>query len=164
MHINHVTLSTGHIAKTERSDVLPEITQLLAEWLSETTNTGALHALPVPSLSHFGAQVLVQNGALLVTVSAPTGPHQQGKPHKGQTIPLITMGVAQDAQQANELWLSMKKAFGAAQGLEMPETPWLVVAVHPGIAIYRGPVEWLGDFERCIAWAWITRRPNLQSV
>jgi hypothetical protein len=164
MYLNHITLSTGHIARTQRSDVAPAVTKLLADWLPDAINSGKAHPLPVPELSHFSAQVFVQAGALVVTVSAPVGPHEQGKPHAGQAMPLITMGVAQRSRQSADLWSMLINAFPAVRGLEAPGTPWLAVAVHPSIASYTGPVEWLGDFERCIAWAWITRNPDLRSA
>ena len=161
-HINHITLSTGHIARTSRADVAPEVTKLLAEWLPGTINTGKPHPLPVAELSHFSAQVFVQDGALVVTVSAPVGPHTQGKPHTGKAMPLVTFGAAQRSRQGAPLWDMLVKAFGSKSGLKQPDTPYCAVAVHPGIAIYAGPVEWLGDFERCVAWAWITRNPVLR--
>jgi len=164
MHINHITLSTGHIARTSRADVAPAVTKLLAEWLPSTINTGKAHAFPAPDLSHFCAQCFVQDGALVVTVSAPVGPHQQGKPHAGQTMPLVTFGVAQRSRQGAPLWDMLGRAFGCKAGLKQPDTPYCAVAVHPSIAIYAGPVEWLGDLEQCIAWAWITRNPDLRAA
>jgi hypothetical protein len=162
MYINHITLNTGHVARTSLADVAPAITQLLANWLPGTINSGRTHALPVPSLSHFGAQVLVHDGALVVTVVAPVGPHQQGQPHVGKTVPLVTFGVAQRSRQGTALWGMLTSAFGSVAGLQQPGTPWCAVAVHPSIAAYDGPVDWLGDFERCVAWAWLTRNPDLR--
>ena len=164
MYINHITLASGHVARTDRSDVNSAVTQLLADWLPDTINSGKAHPLPVAELSQFSAQVFVEGGALVVTVSAPVGPHEQGKPHFGPVMPLITMGVAQRSRQGAGLWSALTKAFDTRPGLEQPGTPWLAVAVHPSIAAYAGPVEWLGDFERCVAWAWITRNPNLRST
>ena len=160
--INHITLNTGHVARTKRADVAPDVTALLANWLPGTINSGRTHALPVPSLSHFGAQVLVHDGALVVTVVAPVGPHQQGQPFAGKTMPLVTFGVAQRSRQGALLWDMLTSAFGSVAGLQQPGTPWCAVAVHPSIAAYDGPVDWLGDFERCVAWAWLTRNPDLR--
>lgn len=164
MYLNHITLNTGHLARTSRTDVAPAVTQLLASWLPATLNSGKYHHLPVPELSHFSAQIFVQDGALVVTVSASVGPHQQGKPHNGQTMPLVTFGVAQRSRQGAPLWSMLVKAFGCVAGLQQPGTPYCAVAIHPRIAAYKGATGWLGDFERCVAWAWITRNPDLQPV
>ena len=162
MYLNHITLATSHMARTSRADVAPDVTALLADWLPGAINSGQTHPLPVPSLSHFGAQVLVQDGGLVVTVVAPVGPHQHGKPHAGQTMPLVTFGVAQRSRQGAALWAMLIKAFGSAPGLQQPGTPWCAVAIHPSITAYPEPVDWLGDFERCVAWAWLTRNPDLR--
>ncbi len=164
MYINHITLSTGHIARTSREDVAPDVTKLLAGWLPDTISSGKAHPLPVAELSHISAHVFVQDGALVVTVSAPVGPHTQGKPHTGQAMPLVTFGVAQRSRQGAPLWDMLIMAFGCKPGLQPPDTPYCAVVVHPGIAVYAGPVEWLGDFERCCAWAWITRNPDLRAA
>jgi hypothetical protein len=162
MYLNHITLNTGHVARTNRADVAPAITQLLANWLPGTLNSGQTHPLPVGELSHFGAQVFVQDGALVVTVVAPVGPHQPGQPYAGQTMPLVTFGVAQRSRQGAQLWSMLTTSFGATPRIKQPGTPYCAVAIHPSIAIYAGPVDWLGDFERCVAWAWITRNPDLK--
>lgn len=154
-YLNHITLNTGHIARTNRADVATAITPLLAEWLLDTINTGKAHALPVAELSHISAQVFMQHGALVVTVSAPVGPHQQGKPFSGKTMPMVTFGVATRSRHGESLWSMLVNAFGCVNGLQPPTTPYCAVAIHPGIAAYTGPIEWLGDFERCVAWAWI---------
>jgi len=164
MYLNHITLSTGHIARTQRSDVAPQATKLLAGWLPSIVDSGQIHPLPVQPLSHFGAQAFVQDGALVVTACAPVGPHTQGKPHGGQTMPLVTFGVATRSRQGGALWSMLTCAFDTANGLKQPDTPFCAVAIHPSIANYTGPVEWLGDFERCVAWAWITRNPKLIAI
>lgn len=163
-YLNHITLSTGHTRRSDRADVVPAATQLLADWLPGIVDSGQIHPLPVPPLSHFGAQVFVQDGALVVTVSAPVGPHQQGRPHAGQTMPLVTFGVATRSRQGPPLWSMLTGAFDAVKGLKQPGAPYCAVAVHPSMAAYAGPTDWCGDFERCVAWAWITRNPELRSA
>lgn len=164
MYLHHLTLSTGHLARTAREDVAPEVTALLAPWLVGLVQTGKVAPLPASSLSAYSAQALVQDGALVVTVYAPTGPHAPGKPHAGPGTPLVTLGVAQRSRQAAGLWDALTGAFPARAGLQMPSTPWVAVATHPAMLAHRDAVEWLGDFERCIAWSWITRNPSLESA
>lgn len=164
MYINHITLNTGHLARTQRAGVDPEVTALLAPWLQVIVNSGQAHPLPVPELAHISAQAFVQDGGLVVTVSAPAGPHTPGKPHTGPAMPLVTLGVAQRSRQGAALWALLVNAFGQKPGLQEPGAPWLAVALHPSAAAYTGALDWLGDFERCIAWAWITRNPVLGAV
>ena len=164
MYINHITLNTGHLARTLRADVAPEVTALLAPRLQEIANSGQAHPLPVPELAHISAQAFVQDGGLVVTVSVPVGPHAPGKPHKGPTMPLATLAVAQRSRHGAALWELLASAFGAKPGLQEPRTPWIAVALHPSAAAYTGALDWLGDLERCVAWAWITRHPAVESA
>lgn len=41
--------------------------------------------------------------------------------------------------------------------VECPGEPWCAVRLEPGIALYPETAHWLGDFERCLAWAWLER-------
>lgn len=164
MLLTHLTLETGHISHSPLGWVSPDVTQVLAQWLSLIANSGAAHPLPVPPLCHLNARAFVENGGLVLSLYAPHGPHVQGKPYTGPEMPLITMAVAKRTRNAAYLWSVMIEHFTAAPGLTEPETPWCVVALSPGIALYDGPVTWLGDFERSVAWAWLTRNPDLLPI
>lgn len=147
LYISHVTLTTGDLARTSRDDVAPEVTSLLAEWLAPIVNSGLRHPLPVPELAHFSAQAAVQDGSLLVTVYA------------GPTVPLVTFGVARRSRHGPALWALLTAAFETRAGLVMPASPWVAVALHPALSAGAVAPDWLGDFERCIAWAWLNARP-----
>jgi hypothetical protein len=73
MYVNYITLATGHNARTARSDVDDETLAVVAPWLISIINSGQYHPLPAPSLIHYSAIACVQDGGLLVTVSAPNG-------------------------------------------------------------------------------------------
>lgn len=164
MYINHLTLNTGHLARTSRGDVAPHVTAILAPWLQGLVNTGKAGPLPVPDLAEYSAQALVQDGSLVVTLYAPAGPYQPGKPHGGEVMPLVTLGVAQRSRHAAPLWDALCAAVPSRPKMDMPATPWLAVITYPSLPAHRAAAEWLGDFERCIAWAWITRNPVVESA
>lgn len=163
-YINHLTLNTGHLARTSRADVSDSALAILSPWLRAAISSGPPAPLPVAELCHYSAQTLVENGALVVTVTGPAGPHKPGQPHPGATMPLVTIGVAQRSRQAAPLWSMLTTAFGNPRSVRMPADPWVVVALHPTLAKYPDAAHWLGDFERCVAWAWITRNPDLQAA
>jgi hypothetical protein len=102
------------------------------------------------SLSDYGARCLTQDGALVVTVYAP-------QPQVGQRPPLVTFGVAHRSRQGAALWTELLKVGPAAPGTREPHAPWCGVHVHPSIVGYMDALSWLGDFERCVAWAWISK-------
>ena len=99
----------------------------------------------------------------IVTVYGPDGPHERGQPANAD-IPLVTFGVAQRSRHSEPLWAMLLANFEHAKGLQQPATPWCAVIVHPSIMMHADAIGWLGDFKRCVAWAWITRNTHLESA
>lgn len=161
MYINHITLSTGHCNRSRRADVDDATLAVLVPWLDAAVATGTAQPLPVAALSHYSAVALSEGGGLICTIYAPGGPHVPGQPAHGEGNPLVTLGVAQRSRQGGDLWAQLVASFGAKTGLQKPAEPWCAVALHPGLALQRDAAQFIGDLERCIAWAWITRRPAI---
>jgi hypothetical protein len=74
--------------------------------------------------------------------------------------PLVTIGTVVHQDESQLLWnLLHKPAQGmlplATQGGQPPTVPWCAARLEIGITLHPLPTEWLGDFERCIAWAWM---------
>jgi len=164
-YLAHLTLTTGHLRRSYREEVGDEALALLAPWLATAIRTGAREPLPVPSLAHFAATAAVEDGALICTVWGP--PHSQqtaAAANPDMAVPLITLGVAQRSRQAAALWPLLLAMPGSASGVRRPEPPWCAVSLQPGLLLHPTASDWLGDFERCVAWAWITRAPALDRV
>ncbi len=75
----------------------------------------------------------------------------------GHGPPLVTLGVAKSSRQSAVLWPLMN---GPTMPVvkahtKCPDAPWLAVAIWPTIVMHSEALEWLGDLERCIAWAWM---------
>lgn len=155
-YLNCITLSTGHCLRTPRSEVHDETLALLVPWLNRAVETGNVEPLPVPALSHFGARAIKDIG-LVVTIYGPLGPHMTGHPHSGKWLPLSTLGIAQRSRESADLWVSMLAHFGGKPGITAPGAPWAAVAIHATLGGYPDALQWLTDFERCLAWAWISR-------
>lgn len=163
-YIHHVTLNTGHSHRSPRSDAGDEPLAVLVNYLDQVVKRGGRHPMPIRALAHYSCMASVEDGGLLVTVYAPSGPHINGEHALGGSgHPVITLGVAQRSRQGRDLWGRMVAQFGAAPGLEKPAEPWCAVALHPAHDAYFWETEgWLADFERCVAWAWITRHAALR--
>lgn len=164
MYLNHITLPSGHTRRSPRAEVSDEALALLAPWLRAAANSGGRAALPVAELSHYSAAALIEGGGLVVTIYGPAGPHVAGRPHAGDVMPLVALGVAQRSRQGGDLWAMMLANFGCADGLQKPGEPWCAVALHPSLIDTPDAAHWLGDLERCIAWAWITRSPQIGAI
>lgn len=162
-YINHITLSTGHYRRSPRAEVDDVTVRLLHPWLLSAIASVAIAPLPLPELSHYGARVIKDTG-LVVTLYAPGSPHLKGKPHTGKQVPIVTLGVAQRAREAADLWAILVANFGAPSSVKRPSTPWCAVALHENIMVFPDALAWVGDLERCIAWAWITRNPSITSA
>ena len=140
-----------------------EALAVVAPWLQSIVRSGQKSPLPVAALSHFGAVAYVQDGGLVVTVYGPSGPHRLGQP-KSADIPLVTFGVAQRSRHSEPLWAMLMANFEHPAGIKQPGTPWCAVVMHLSIMAYADAIGWLADFERCCAWAWITRNAQLESA
>lgn len=165
-YIHHVTLNTGHSLRSPRSDVEDETMAVLVTYLDQVVKRGGRHPTPIRALAHYSCMATVEDGGLLVTIYAPSGPHIKGEHALGGSgHPIITLGVAQRSRQGRDLWGRMVAQFGAAAGLEKPSEPWCAVALRPALnAYFLEAWHWLAEFETCIAWAWITRHAALRAI
>lgn len=162
-YIHHITLNTGHVARTPRAEVSEVAMAAMVQWLDRALDSpGERVALPVPKLAEFGAIALTEGGALVVTIYGPSGAVDRGMPYAAKPQPLITFAVARRSRQGAAAWRSLNQMAGTT-GNQPPE-PWCAVVLHPQLAMYIGATQWIADLERCIAWAWLTRNPDLRSV
>ena len=162
-NINHLSITSGHNARTSRADVADDVLAIVVPWLQSIVGAGQKSPLPVPALRHFTAIAYVQDGGLIVTVYGPSAPRRPGQPANAD-IPLFTFGVAQRSRHSDPLWAMLLANFEHPAGIKQSATPWCAVAVHPSITAHADAIGWLADFERCVAWAWITRNAQLESA
>lgn len=162
MYIQHLTLTTGHLRRSPRSEVDGETLARIGPWLAAAVDDSRAMPLPVSELADYTALAKVFDGSLLVTIS---GPPPTAGPMAGRAPPLVTLGVAQRSRHGAALWplLTGPTMPAVKPGLKRPGEPWCAVALHPTIMMYPGAMEWIGDLERCIAWAWIERAESVQS-
>lgn len=156
MYLNHITLSTGHTTRIQQGDVSGETLARVGPWLAVLVESGQPAPLPVSSLADYSAHAAVLDGALIVTISGP--PPLDG-PMAGKAPPLVSIGVANRSRHGTVLWPLMTGPVmpKAKPGLQRPGEPWCAVAIWPTLALYPAATQWLGDLERCIAWAWIDK-------
>lgn len=158
----HLTLPTGHSTISPRSEVHPDTLLTLAPIL------GPGHH-PIPGLDGFSVMHVPVPGenAAVFTVYPPG---LDALDH-----PLVTCGVVWHHASSEALWDHIERLYlqvsesgggamlgGGALAAEpvMPgSVPWLAVILLPGIIAHPDAAAWLGDFERCYAWALIEGRP-----
>lgn len=155
-YITHITLNTGHSSRIQDGDVVGETLGRITPWLHALVQSGQLMPLPASGLSAYTAHASVQDGALVLTVYGPTV--TDAGPMLGMQPPIVTIGVAKKARHAH-LWALMTTGAHMpppAKGIKAPQTPWCAIAIWPSSELCADAFEWLGDFERCVAWAWVS--------
>lgn len=167
-YINHLTINTGHMLRSARADVADDVLRVVAPWLHGLIDGGGRAPLPVQQLAAYSAAAFTDNGGLVLTLygpDVPVYPAPQIDPAAlldrpslfGAAGPLVTMGVAQRSRQGRDLWAKLIAHLDVPSNAAKPAEPWCAVVLHPVIAAHPHAVTWLGDLERCVAWAWIAR-------
>ena len=145
-YLNHITLSTGHTRSSPSTEVSQDTIKALRPWLDACIKHIDDYPLPGPlgARDGFVMSASIKDGALLC--------------HVGQSVPLVSFGIAARSRQSGELWAWMCAQYGSADALQAPAAPWCAVALRPGYFEQHGMSAWIGDFERCVAWTWLERK------
>jgi hypothetical protein len=176
--IHHLTLNTGHVARTRRGEVDDEVIELLRPIVDEgegnlTIPGGAF----VDIFRPLDAQRVPRDGAAAFQV-AKDGPMSK--------LPWVFATTCWREELAEEAWDQHRVMHDALYGgraptdrmlwamyqgkqKELPERPahlpWLVVSIGPaGYALEPVVLPVLGDFERCLAWAIIEEGVDLPTT
>ena len=131
----HYTIGTGHARQSPRSEVGDEVLEELAPLLRPGE-----HQLSAP-FDAYRVRVTVDGSTLAATVVTATG------------APLATTIVCVDQVGLD----AALHATGTIHAVDLT-LPCALVEIHPTLALDTEASSWLGDFERCLAWAWIERR------
>lgn len=140
----HYTLNTGHSRISPRSEVRDSTITAMASMIRLGRN-------PIPIPGDYSVEVSSEGDGAIATIW-------------NDKSPLVNFAVAPDDDVADALWPAIESLY--LQITEQPihrqldwevprrpeSTPWIAAVV-----IWSGAEEayWIGDFERCFAWAWI---------
>jgi len=147
-YIHHVTTTTGHTRRSYRSEVDADLMPRLRELLDAALMGEA--DLPVPDpdrRARYRLRATAQGRCMVATAYLVYGA-QQSKSR--MRIPLVSFGVSGHSRCGAALWRSLHQG-------PCPPEPWCAVRIHDTIAIDPAAARWIGDLERCIAWAWLDR-------
>ena len=140
MLLNHITPLTGN-SVLHRLDTLDADVVKMCESLLPIGGS-------IPTLPAFNVQVTKNIFTIL----------------RGGDMPVVTCGVGNGPEDM-ELWnsvIDLQKMF--AEEIKTDEPPkghWLTVALLPGLALTaKTDIDWLADFERCMAAAIINQKSN----
>lgn len=148
-YVEHVTLATGHTRRSPRSEVADGVVQAMAFGLRRAV-TGDRIDVPYVDDPPCTMTATGEGRCLIATVWGPE--------YEGQPVPLVTIGVATHARCGGPAWrLLHDHALLPSQTDRdrQPPVPWCAARLEPGVALHPSVAGWIGDYERCLAWAWI---------
>lgn len=158
--LEHITLNTGHTRRSPRSEVGPGIVEALRPIL-ERALTGT--PTPIPPGQGYTLTGGVRGRCASFTVwsrSLLIWPEDD----QAQRAPVVEIGVAGHSRCGAPLWRTLH-ALAARLDLPVktdpgrcPPEPWCAALLYPGAVLAPDAMDWLGDFERCLAWAWLASR------
>ncbi|MGH8519851.1 MAG: hypothetical protein ACREU9_00095 [Gammaproteobacteria bacterium] len=148
MFIRHVTLTTGHVRDSLPGEVSEEAIAvcrgLIEAFIADPVRTAPIPGPPGYSLGGRAAS----KSCLAATVWAGGPP----------SVCVATIGVALHSRCGAGLWRELHR-WGETPVVTDPERcppePWVAAVLNTGIAAHMDATEWLGDFERCLAWAFL---------
>lgn len=146
-YLIHATLDTADMRRSPRSEVGASIIAGLQLVIDDALGAHT----PIPGLPGLSLHMTAEGQTMLATVSSERGP-------------IITYGVAVNARGGGGLWRLMHRDRLAAMPPlatdpdHPPSAPWCAARIEVGAALAMPDTMMaLGDFGRCLAWAWIAR-------
>jgi hypothetical protein len=130
-YIWHETIQTQHTRRSFRSEVAPGILATVGGWLKSDS-------IELPG--GYVCRIVYRSAHCLeAEVLTPAA------------VRLVVVGVASHTRCGQPLW----ERIGGAPTTR-PAEPWCGIWLDPeGLAADPAAYVWLGDFERCLAWAFI---------
>lgn len=168
-YLRHVTLNTGHQRDSRRDEISPEAMAScldLIERLVAAGNTPLPHPEGYSVAGIAGARTSAEADFAEV-IERASGLHLSGRCLTAAVYrdvapnqPLALIAVADHQRCGSTTWANLRAIadqyrIPAMTSLRQPPTPWCAALLLPGIATDAEAAHWLGDFERCLGWAWV---------
>lgn len=146
-YIRHITLTTGHSRDSYPEEISPEALAVLAPLVRRICAGTITYAVPIPGIgTGYSIAGRCANGAMTATIYADGPPSEV----------IATIGVCADPRISATIWRALHQWGDTPVKTDPsspPPVPWCAAALESAIARHMDAVEWLGDFERCLAWA-----------
>lgn len=146
--IRHITLTTGHARDSFPGEVSPEAIAACRQIIDQIIGGTISEPASIPGTGcHITGRA--SSKCLLATVW-----------YRGEQRPLCTIAVAAHSRCGAKLWRDLH-TWGETSVVTDPDRcppePWVAAALYSGIESHMEAAHWLGDFERCLAWAWLAK-------
>lgn len=151
--LSHVTLSSGHVRLSPRAEVGGDVVATLKPIIARALQGSQV---PIPGYPGYTMRLDASGDCCVVTVFAQLRDTATPDPE-----PVVTFGVASHPSCSDRLWRLLHSNFHLfrTDPRKPPAAPWCAAMLHPAaLALRHESPEWIADFERCLAWAWIEQR------
>jgi hypothetical protein len=134
MTLHHVTIETGHSRISTRTEVKNDVIKILKDWIHQALDPHTITVeVPSDASPPYTAMALYTGRSLLIKIINPQNQ-------------LILSFIVSDRHDQRAWNLIMPET------ATVPPTPYCAVTLKPTL---DPALSWLGDFERCVAWAWL---------
>jgi len=151
--LQHYTCSTGDVYPSPLGDIDPDILDRVREW-----TVPGKHRLLRPFNNYHVIVPSTRHGFFFTL-------------YVGKDIAIVSCGVAHTEAAEAEIWPAIERMYlefsdhvfeNLTRNWKAPHMPdrmpWLAVVLLGPVPHLLRCCEWLGDWERCMAWAWLTGR------
>lgn len=142
----HVTLTSGHVRASPRHEVGDDTVAVLRPLLARVLAGGTV---PLPYVTGgYQLRGAADGGCCALAVVGPTG----------EIVATIGVGGAEAGSAG--LWRQLHALAPDVSPVrtrpdDPPPVPWCAARLDRGVLVHRDALAWLGDLERCLAWAYL---------
>jgi len=157
-YIQHITLTTGDTRRSYRDEVGDDVVEYLSTTILPEALAEREPGAQGPEISGMGLHLTALARGRCGLIASVVSPVEGGdRPY----VPVLVMGVAAEPRCSRKVWelLHMPGAYYVTDPATPPSPPWCAARLEPAASILgRERLMMLGDFERCLAWAWLERQ------
>lgn len=146
--LRHVTLTTGDVRDSTIDEISPAALEAVGELLVRVCRPEQPEPVSIPAVGPYSISGRCTSRCLTATVWADGPP----------SVAIASLGVAGHSRCGATLWRALHTWGDAPVSTDparCPPEPWVAVALDAGIARHLDATAWLGDFARCLGWAFL---------
>lgn len=146
--IRHITLTTGHVRDSFAGEVSPAAVDVCKDLIRQMN---ACKRPRIPGFESFSVSGVSHGRCFVATVWSGNEP-------------IVTIGIATHSRCGAEVWRALHKSttMPCATNVDScPSEPWCAARLEPLFLWYPDAMQWVGDFERCLAWAFVEIQNNM---
>lgn len=150
--MQHITLTTGDVRWSPRSEVDDGLMCLLVDHLA----AGLRGRASIPRMDDYAMHAATERNVLIATISRRLDDATRLRAGH-DWMPVLSMIVVPADLGTEKVRRLLGRAWADAPTVAvLPPGPWCFVRLYQTAALVPpDDLAWTGDYERCLAWAWL---------